>query len=248
MFSVIGQGISQIPLRDADQIMSITEKLEGFYKEISDPKGIELAAFQSKLTSVFESERSGSDIDDYRLGKKPWKKLRDEVVPVSRYLKLSEIHKGRVRFPLDNKTPDCWLTTTDDSELGIEVTIERGRERYHLATELNETVMGRGFIGIQDDESQTEFDDRMSNPRTMFTADQALEATKKGILRCLSRKDDKKYRGVFCLLIQAHLNTLSAERWGPVKPELRKAAISLPFEEVHIIGDVDDRLFGFRIK
>lgn len=228
--------------------MSITEKLEDFYKEISDPGGIELTAFQTKLASVFESERSNSDIKDYRLGKKPWKKLRDEVVPVSRYLKLREIHKGRVRFPLDNKTPDCWFTTTDNRELGLEVTIERGREKYHLATELNETGMGRGFIGIQDDESQTEFDVRMFNPRIMFTADQALEATKKGILRCLSKKDDEKYRDVFCLLIQAHLNTLSVERWCSIKPELRKAAINLPFKEVHIIGDVGDRLFGFRIK
>ncbi|RZV51654.1 MAG: hypothetical protein EX270_10205 [Pseudomonadales bacterium] len=228
--------------------MTSTQTLDDFYKEISVPGGIEIDTFQSRLSLVFADKRSESDIEYYRLGKKPWKKLRDEVVPVSRFLKLNEILEGRIQFPLDNKIPDCWFKKINEIELGIEVTIERGREKFHLATELNETGSGRGFIGIQDDASQNAFNERLSSPRTAFSTDQALEATKNGILRCLSRKNDEKYRGVFCLLIEAHLNTLSSERWGRIRPDLRNAAKYLPFEEVHIIGDVDDRLFGFQIK
>ncbi|MEW8333753.1 MAG: hypothetical protein AB2692_22675, partial [Candidatus Thiodiazotropha sp.] len=143
---------------------------------------------------------------------------------------------------------DCWLLTDSDDEIGVEVTIERGREQYHLAKELNESGMGRGFIGIQDDAPKTDFDNRMSNPRAMFTSEQALEATKAGILRCLSRKDDQKYENVFYLLIQAHLTNLPKERWSAITEELSLVAQNLPFQEVHIIGNADENPWGFQIK
>ena len=108
--------------------------------------------------------------------------------------------------------------------------------------------MGRGFIGIQDDASQADFNSRMSNPRIMFTSDQVLEATKAGILRCLSRKNDHKYANIFCLLIQAHLFTLPKERWGAITEELFQVAKDLPFQEIHIIGNSDEEPWGFQIK
>lgn len=170
------------------------------------------------------------------------------MVPVSRYLKFNKILEGRIQFHLDNKTPDCTLRLPNGVEHGIEVTIERGTEEFYLATELNKTGVGRGFIGIQDDAEQTEFDDSMIRARKVYSTVQALEATKDGILRCLSKKNHKKYNDVFCLLIQAHLNTLSFEQWGAIQSEISNAANCLPFEEIHIIGEVNNEALGFRIK
>lgn len=224
------------------------ETLNNFYKEVSTSEGMNIVVFRKRLASLFAGRRTDNDIENYRLGKNPWKKLRDEITPVSRFLKFNAIEADRIRFPLDNHTPDCWIMTRNGEEKGIEVTIERGREKYHLATELNEAGMGRGFIGIQDDSPQTDFDNRMSNPRAMFAPNQALDATKAGILRCLSRKNDQKFSNVFYLLIQAHLIVLPKERWKIIYEELTQAAKNLPFQEVYIIGDTNEKPWGFRIK
>jgi len=169
-------------------------------------------------------------------------------MPVSHFLKFKDIEIGRIRFPLDNSAPDCWLLNDHSDDFGIEVTIERGREQYHLMKEMIQTGKGRGFIGIQDDAPQNEFDDRMSNLPTAYTSEKILEATKDGILCCLSKKNDPKYKGVSCLLIEVFLGGLPKERWDTIKQEISREAINLPFQEVHIIGDADTKLWGFQIK
>lgn len=224
------------------------DKLNEFYEEISSDEGISIGSFQDSLKSLFQDQRSSSDIENFRLGKSPWKKLRDEITPVSRFIEFNDIGADRIRFPLDNHTPDCWLLFDVSENLGVEVTIERGREKYHLAKELNETGRGRGFIGIQDDSSQTKFDERLSKPRTMFSSEQALEATKAGIIRCLSRKNETKYKNIHYLLIQVHLNNLPKERWSLIKDDLRQVAKKLLFQEIHVIGDAGDESWGFQIK
>lgn len=225
------------------------DKLKDFYADISVPEGMDITDFQNRQAALFAEDRSINDINDYRLGRAQWKKLRDEITPVSRFLKFNNrIEANRVRFPLDNNTPDCWLINDTGDNLGIEVTIERGREQYHLKSEMIEDGMGRGFIGIQDDAPQADFDLRMSNPRTMFTSEQALDATKAGILRCLSKKNADRYKEVFYLLIQANLSTLPKERWAAITKELSQKASNLPFQEVHIIGNADEEPWGFRIK
>ena len=224
------------------------EALSQFYAELCHPDGMEIDAFQQKLTSHFSDTRSETDIEDYRVGKFPWKKLRDEVGPVADFLEWRKIGQGRVRFPLDNDPPDCWLTLDDGSLVGIEVTLERGRERYLLAKELNDKKFGRGFIGVQDDASTEEFDNRLSKPRVMFSPGQALTATEKGILRCISRKNDMKYDKTFYLVIQANLISLPRERWDFIKPALVEAAKGVPFQEVHVIGDSHEKPWGFQIK
>lgn len=220
-----------------------------FYTDLSAPDGMGITEFQNGLETLFAEDRSNDDLNNYRLGKGPWKKLRDEITPVSRFLQFKDIKADRIRFPLDNNTPDCWLLNDNDDNFGIEVTIERGRERYHRKKEMIETGFGRGFIGIQDDAPQSDFDRHMSKNRIMYTTDQALEATKAGILCCLSKKNDsEKYEGIFYLLIQAHLTTLPKERWNAIKEELSQEAAGLPFCEVHIIGNADEKPWGFQIK
>lgn len=222
--------------------------LNDFYVDISSSEGMEIAVFKNMMATLFADNRTVHDIEQYRLGRKLWKKLRDEVSPVSSFLVFNDVEADRIRFPLDNHTPDCWLMTDNGGNRGIEITIERGREKHHLATELNKEGMGRSFIGIQDDEPQSVFDHRMSNPRTMYSSEQALEATKQGIMRCLSKKNHPKYEHVFYLLIQAHLKTLPYERWDTIKEELMREAKNLPFQEIYVIGDSGHDAWGFQIK
>ena len=161
--------------------------LNKLYEDLSAPNGMNVSDFHKNLKNLFEDERSEIDLNYFRLGRPPWKKLRDEICPVSGFLKYRKIETGQVRFPLDNNTPDCWLINNGINS-GIEVTIERGKERHFRNTELIEAGMGRGFLGIQDDAPREDFEKRISKPRTTYTTDQALQSTKDGILRCLSRK------------------------------------------------------------
>jgi hypothetical protein len=224
-------------------------RLNDFYADISSCEGMEIAKFQNMVAALFADNRTEHDIEQYRLGKNRWKKLRDEVSPVSSFLEFNHVEANRIRFPLDNHTPDCWLMSGNGNNRGIEVTIERGREKHHLATELNREGMGRGFVGLQDDEPQSVFDNRMSKSRVMYSSEQALEATKQGIMRCLSRKNQpEKYEHVYYLLIQAHLNTLPHERWDAIKEELMREARGFPFQEIHVIGDSGNDAWGFQIK
>jgi len=222
--------------------------LEDFYSRLSAEEGVSIDAFQTELRNLFCRERSPNDINDFRLSKAPWKKLADEIVPVSKYLQLHHIESERILFPLNDQVPDAWLWRDNEAEpIGIEVTIAQGTERFHLAKELVAEGIGRGFLGLSDDDHPAEFHRRMENPRTMFTATAALKSVKKGILRCLSQKDKPRYEG-FILIIQAPMSSLSQDRWTSIQPDLRIAAAELPFRAVYVISTSADRPWGFELK
>jgi hypothetical protein len=222
--------------------------LEDFYRRISAEDGVRVDAFQRELSGLFGRERSASDLNDYRLSKAPWKKLADEIVPVSKFLHLQNIDCGRIRFPLDARVPDAWIWGDNGGDpTGIEVTIAQGTERFHLARELVNEGIGRGFLGLSDDTAPSEFQLRMANPRVMFTAQAALTAVKEGILRCLSRKNKPQFQG-FILLIQAPMNSLSQDRWSAIQGELRIAAAELPFRAIHVISTSSEHPWGLDLK
>lgn len=225
-----------------------TTALEQFYAWVSADEGVRVADLQAHLKRLFARDRSDEDLNDYRLSRKRWKKLADEVTPVSRFLRFRKIHVGRVRFPLNDNPPDAWLWQDDKAKpTGIEVTIAQGRERFHLARELVRKGMGRGFIGLSDDAPSAEFDRAVSRQRIMYTSARALTAIGDGICRCLLEKNKPGYAG-YTLLIQAPLRSLPYERWEAIKPELRASAANLPFREVHVIGNAEDAPWGFQLK
>jgi len=80
----------------------------------------------------------------------------------------------------------------------------------------------------------------------------SLEAVREAVKIAMKKKDDAKYAGMI-LLILAPLrrSTLRPERWELIKGDLSKAAVGMPFREIHVIGDVEDdtdQPIGFRIK
>ena len=211
--------------------------LEDFYAWVSADDGVDVLDLQSKLKELFQRDRSTEDIHAYRLGKRPWKKLSDEIVPVSQFLAFRGIESGRIRFPLDNDPPDCWLWRNgNEVRTAIEVTIAQGRERRHLMNELNDKGMGRGFIGVPDDADEEEFAQRMKEERTAYSTEEALSAIQHGVALCLSRKNRQKYKD-FILIIYVPLRPMPFERWNAMVPCLRNIASNLPFEEVCIVGE-----------
>lgn len=205
--------------------------------------------FDAQLQELFYRNRSQQDIEDYRLGKSPWKSLRDEIVPVHTFItSQSTLAPSHLRFPLDNQTPDCWVKVVGGEWRGIEVTIERGHERYHLAKELNEEGLGRGFIGIQDDEPQSEFDSRMNKPRIMYSTSEALSAAQQGIGRCLQKKNDQRYADIHYLVIESDLCSLPKDRWSAILAGLNQDAVTLPFQEIYVVPTRDCRSGVLQLK
>lgn len=222
--------------------------LDEFYARISAEGGVDISSFQHDLANLFTRPRSEEDLRDYWLHKKPWKKLSDEIVPVSTYLLCSRITSGRVRFSLNDQIPDAWLSKDDqDERIGIEVTIAQARERYYLAKELVNDGLGRGFIGVSDDASSAEFESAMAKERIAYTSDQALTEITKGIIRCLNRKNKQKFSD-HILLIQAPLLSLPEGRWLAATGSLASAAEALPFRQVFVVSNGYDRRWGFQIK
>jgi hypothetical protein len=182
--------------------------------------------------------------------KGPCKKLMDEVMSVFLFLKLKNINTGFIRFPLNNKIPDCFLWQAD-SEVpqGIEVTIAQRRARFHLMREIVEKGSGRGFVDLQDDAGAHEFERALESEPECYTTEQALNSTKRAISLCLNKKNHSKYASMD-LLIQGPLSvsTLPRERWRAIKGDLIEAAKSMPFRGIHVIGDDSEQPIGFRIK
>jgi len=222
--------------------------LTGFYALISSEEGVPVQWLQGELTALFERPRSQIDINDYRLSKNAWKKLADEVVPISKWIHFMEIGSGRIRFSLDNKVPDAWLWHEGAQDpIGIEMTIAQARERFHLAKELISKKRGRGFIGVNDDAPQEAFDAKMAQPRVAYATTGPLSAIGAGIKRCLANKNKAKYKG-FTLLIEAPLLTLPRDRWSAIKGELAAEAVASPFQEIFVVSNASDIPWAFQIK
>ncbi len=224
------------------------DALQQFYGEISSEDGIAIEDFQKKLGDLFNRARQDDDVKEYRIGRGEWKKLRDEVLPVSCYFFYRKISTGKVRFLLSNEPPDCmyWGEGDKKNEKSVEVTIAQGRERFFLGKRLNEEKMAGGFLGLGDEKNNDDFEKAIASDRVMYSTEQALDAIKSGVLRCLERK--KNHNPMDVLLIAANLIVLPFERWEKIIPELARASEGMPFMEVHVIADGDLKGMGFTIK
>ena len=222
--------------------------LDAFYAEISSCAGISVSELQDRLANYFGLPMIQDDRDGYMLSRRPWKKLRDEIVVLSDFFHFRGIHDGRVRFPLNDHPPDAVYWSVDASTpINIEVTIAQGRARYEMAKELVTRGLGRGFVDLQDNAPQSEFDDEFSQSRRMHNTEQALNTVGEAIKICLSKKNRPEFKE-FVLVVRAGLSALPHERWSAIFDDLRKDTATTPFGEVWIVGDDDQRRKGFQIK
>lgn len=222
--------------------------LDAFYAEISSCAGISISELQDRLVSYSSLPMLPDDRRERTLSRRPWKKLRDEIAVLSDFFHFREIRDGRARFPLNDHPPDAVYWPVDAStSINIEVTIAQGRARYEMAKELISRGSGRGFVDLQDDAPQSEFDDEFSQSRRMHSTEQALDTVGEAIKICLSKKNRPEFKE-FVLIVRAGLSALPHERWSAIFDDLRDAAATTPFGEVWIVGDDDQRRKGFQIK
>jgi hypothetical protein len=224
--------------------MTQPDTIDGIYAQLGDWTPV--VAMQERLRTYFHT-RSRDEIPDYREKRGAQKRLRDEVVPVFRFFEKIGF-TGDVRFGFNSDAPDCWFRNGDDAEAtGLEVTAALAREAQLRGRALNQQGQSAGFIGILDKTPQAEVDRLIARPRRMYTTEHALRTTEMAIRQCLRKKDKPKYEG-FHLLVEAPLNSIPEERWSGVFANLEKEAASLPFEQVHLIGDRDGNLITRRLK
>jgi hypothetical protein len=222
--------------------------LDAFYERVSAIEGIEIAQMEAELQELFKQPRSETDLNEFRLAKGRWKKLNDEIGPVRTFLTSGGYTEGRVRFPLDDKVPDCWLWINGASEpIGVEVTLAQGTERYHLMKELVKSGEAPGFIGLPDSTHPAVFNYAITRGRVMYSSDQAIKSTKTGILTRFKDKDKITYTGMI-LIVQAPLGSISEDRWTPMFDELKGPAAELPFSEVYVVGNRDTGPQSVRLK
>lgn len=225
--------------------------LQELYDCIS--RKVSIADFREKLEEFWYYEVVEREfLPKIRLSGNPCKKLMDEVMPVARFLCLHNIDDGFVRFPLNNKVPDCFLWRLDnDDPQEIEVTVAQGTVRFHHTNDLIKKGESHGFMDLQDNSSESEFDNYSTSEHGCYSTDQVVKNIREGIIISLGKKKDpKKYAGM-TLLVSARIKIeiLPYERWEQlITKDVLEAAESMPFREIHVIGDDTDKPIGFRIK
>jgi len=96
---------------------------------------IEILDLRSALEKLLES-RNSKEVEDYRVGKGAWKKVRDEVVPVSDHLEFWSRTEGQVRFAMNDEFPDCTVRLNGSAPIGLEVTMHKAKRTSSLRKNL----------------------------------------------------------------------------------------------------------------
>lgn len=219
------------------------DQLEVFYAAIK--RGLTVAEFLSQLDQIRVFIHSHGLTEDYRLARGRVKKLCDEVTPVARFVRMHSKTEDWISFALDDQYPDCLLCHKDGSKREIEVTIALARERFHLMKELNETGIGRGFIGIPDNAPSEQFNLAMTRDRRAYSTVEVIDSIEHAIDLCAQNK--LRYRGN-TLIIEADLLTLPSTRWLESLARFSKKVSALNFAEVHLTGFGNDGDICLRLK
>ncbi len=218
-------------------------ELDDFYAALKS--GTTVANFLERYDGIFQFIHKKGLTKDYRLAKGRMKKLRDEVCPVARFVRMHATPEDRIRFALDDTAPDCFVKHGDDRLREIEVTVAQARERLNVMTELNQTGTGRGYLGLSDDAPTKDFVRRMDQPRIAHSTEEIGRSIVCAVAIC-ARKKSKSPGDT--LLIEAPLETLPADRWGNFRAPLAETVKDLAFPEVYVTGRSGDRDICLRIK
>lgn len=209
-------------------------RLHSLYDAVSTPEGVRLSELRDVLSAFETLDIAEHDLQAYREGRKPWKKLRDEIVPTERFLSAKYPDDARVRFALNDKAPDAWVTTGGDSWSGIEVTGALARAGVEVARTLRVGKPVPGFIPLQDGAPQKSFDEAKTRARFVNSRVAVDEAIDRSIEARLAGKDDPKFAG-HTLLIVAPIGSSPGRSVEDLQRVHRGHAQGLPFEKVFVL-------------
>ena len=218
-------------------------ELDDFYAALKS--GTTVANFLERYDGIIWFIHKEGLTKDYRLGSGRVKKLRDEVSPVTCFVRMHAAPEDRICFAPDDTAPDCIVKHGDDRLREIEVTVAQARERLNVMTELNQTGTGRGYLGLSDDAPTEDFLRRMDQPRIAHSTEEIGRSIICAVAICARKKS--KSRGD-TLLIETPLETLPADRWDNFRVPLAETVKDLTFPEVYVTGRSGDRDICLRIK
>ncbi|TGX49177.1 hypothetical protein E5A73_20290 [Sphingomonas gei] len=209
--------------------------LEALYAEISAEGGVTVATLRERLTAFSTLPIADADLQAFREGKKPWKKLCDEVVPVEHFLDAKYPDAARVRFPLDDQPPDAWLTVEPGAEpIGIEVTGAMARAGIEVAKSMADEPAVPGFIALPDDATNEDFARVRARGRIMNARVSVDRLIDDAITSRMTGKDHVKFTG-HILLITAPVGSSPNRSPEALSAAHATAAASLPFAEVFVL-------------
>lgn len=219
------------------------DELHNFYAVLK--RGTTVTDFLDRYERVIPFIQKEGLTKSYRLAQGVVKKLRDEVSPVARFVRMHAAPEDRIWFALSNNTPDCCVRHEGGDLREIEVTVVHARERLNVMTELNETGIGRGHLGLSDDAPMDDFVRKMAQPRTAYTDKEIGDNMIRAVEICAHKKG--KFQGS-TLLIEAPLETLPTDRWKNLRAPLAEKVRELAFSEVYVTGRSDKGDICLRIK
>ena len=218
-----------------------TSALDDFRRRIS--AWIDIGQFQLEFDHLLE-KRNAEEFAAYMRSQGPWKAVKEEVAPISDYLRFRGIANGWIRFALGNEVPDCIICADGAEPIGIEVTLCLGKEQHYLGAERAKGRVMPGFLGLQDSASKKRFEEKIRGRRMMHSPAGAMAAIRAGVEACLMRKNNPKFAGHH-LVISAPTRILSKERSSSIQRDLSAFAHTLPFAEVYVVQSAN---FGIRLK
>jgi hypothetical protein len=210
------------------------ESLQALYYAISANDGVSVAELRELLGEFSDRPIAKADLHAYREGRKPWKKLRDEVVPVQHFLSSEYPDNARVRFPLDDQPPDAWVTVDNDDDIGIEVTGALARAGVEVGKSLAEGKPVPGFIALQDNATQHQFDQARARGRVTHSRKGVDSAIDRAITARLEGKDKQKYADQI-LLITAPISSSPNRNVEDLQTSHGEKAQALPFAKVFVM-------------
>jgi hypothetical protein len=217
-----------------DQQPFTTQSLECLYARVSAPEGVTVGELRAMVEDFGSRPRAQGDVQAYREGRQPWKKLRDEIVPVEQFLSSRYPDEAHVRLPLNDLPTDAWLTIDEGEPIGIEVTGALSRAGIEIGRTLAEGVPVPGFIGLQDDAKQVEFEKAKARGRVTHSAKGVNETIDRAVEARLAGKNKQKFEGQI-LLITAPIGSSPNRDETEMQAALGHKAAALPFAEVHVL-------------
>lgn len=203
---------------------------------LSAPDGADIVAFLAALDEHFTRQRAAIDIQAFREGRKPWKKLADEVVPVAAFLRHAG-STGRVRFPLNDQPPDAWVRETgSDVDIGIEVTRVLARSKIETAKSLQSQSVVPGFLGLPDNAPATAYKQAKDRGRILNGRAGVEKAIEASITERLAGKSDPKFQGQRLLLVTP-LGSAPGHDWEPLRERLQPMAAQTAFDQVFLVDE-----------
>ncbi|NEX91189.1 hypothetical protein [Caulobacter sp. 17J65-9] len=213
-----------------------TAALQSLEAILSAPQGIDIGEFLATLDEHFARQRSLIDVQAYREGRKPWKKLADEVVPVAAFLRHVGI-TGQVRFPLNDQPPDAWVReASSEAEVGIEVTRVLARSKVETARSLQDKPVVPGFLGLSDKASPEAYKQAKKRGRILNSRRGIERAIEGSITERLAGKSAPKFQGQKLLLVTP-LGSAPDHDWEPLCERLQPVAKGTAFDQIFLVGE-----------